>query len=165
MTAANADEWVAIRPGTEMAFALGLARAIITEGMATAAGAAGMLEMVSAYTPEAVAQQTDVPVETLRRIARAFATRRPSLAVAGGIAAQSEQSVALIAAVNLLNHLVGNVGETVRFDRVLNYEAVGSFADVQRLIGAMGEGQIGAMIVHGANPVYAVPSWAASAQR
>ncbi|HET9328525.1 MAG TPA: molybdopterin-dependent oxidoreductase [Candidatus Eisenbacteria bacterium] len=160
MTAANADEWVAIRPGTEMAFALGLARLILSEGLATAAGAGGLLELVSAYTPEAVEQQTDVPVDTLRRIARAFGTRRPSLAVAGGIAAQSEQSVALLAAVNLLNHLVGNVGETVRFDRALNYDAVGSFADVQRLIGAMGEGQVGALVVHGANPVYAVPAWA-----
>jgi molybdopterin-containing oxidoreductase family iron-sulfur binding subunit len=160
LTAANADEWVAIKPGTEMAFALGVARVIMSEGLATAAGSAGLLDLVSTYTPETVAQQTDVPADTLRRIARAFAQRRPSLAVAGGIAAQSEQSVPLLAAVNLLNYLVGNVGETVRFDRALNYDAVGSFADVQRLIGSMNEGQVAALVVHGANPVYAVPSWA-----
>jgi molybdopterin-containing oxidoreductase family iron-sulfur binding subunit len=160
LTASNADEWVAIRPGTEMAFALGLARVILAEGLAGGAAAPGLLDLVSAYTPEAVQQQTDVPADTLRRIAKAFASRRPSLAVAGGIAAQSEQSVPLLAAVNLLNYIVGNVGQTVRFDRALNYDAVGSFADVQRLIGTMGEGQLGALVVYGANPAYALPAWA-----
>jgi len=160
MTAANADEWVAIKPGTEMAFALGIARVILAEGLAVTPGAAALLDMVSAYTPEAVAEQTDVPADTVRRIARAFASRRPSLAVAGGIAAQSDQSVPLLAAVNLLNYAVGNIGETVRFDRALNYDSVGSFADMQSLIGTMGEGQLGALVVHGANPVYALPAWA-----
>ena len=160
LTAANADEWVAIRPGAEMALALGLARVILAEGLAVAPGAAALLDLVAAYTPEAVAEQTDLPADTVRRLARAFASRRPSLAVAGGIAAQSEQSVPLMAAVNLLNYVAGNVGETVRFDRALNYDAVGSFADVQRLIGTMGEGQLGALVVHGANPAYAVPAWA-----
>ena len=159
LTGANADEWIAVRPGGEMALALGLARVILAEGLAVG-GSGALLDLVAAYTPESVAEQTDIPADTVRRLARAFVARRPSLAVAGGIASQSEQSVALLSAVNLLNHVAGNIGETVRFDRNLNFDAVGSFADVQRLIGAMGEGQLAAMVVHGANPVYAVPAWA-----
>ena len=161
LTGANADEWIAIRPGGEMALALGMARVILTEGLGAASGDRGaLLDLVSAYTPETVAEQTDVPAETVKRLARAFAGARPSLAVAGGIAAQSERSVAMLAAVNLLNVVAGNIGETVRFDRILNVDAVGSFAEVQQLIGTMGDGRIDALVVHGANPVYAVPAWA-----
>jgi anaerobic selenocysteine-containing dehydrogenase/Fe-S-cluster-containing dehydrogenase component len=160
LTGANADEWIAIRPGGEMALALGMARVILSEGLTAPPGTSGLLDMVQAYTPEAVADQTEIPAETVRRLARLFATQRPSLAVAGGIASQSEQSVAMLAAVNLLNYVAGNVGETVRFDRTLNYEDVATFAEVQRLIAAMGEGQIDAVVVYSANPVYAVPAWA-----
>jgi len=104
MTGANADEWIAIRPGGEMAFALGMTRVILSEGLGPAVADKGpLLDLVSAYTPEAVAEQTDVPTEVLQRLARSFAGARPSLAVAGGVAAQSERSVAMLAAVNLLN--------------------------------------------------------------
>ena len=161
MTGANADEWIAIRPGGEMAFALGLTRVILSEGLGPAVADKGpLLDLVAAYTPEAVAEQTDVPAEVLQRLARSFAATRPSLAVAGGVAAQTERSVAMLAAVNLLNYVAGNVGETVRFDRTLNFDSVASFAEVQRLIGAMGEGRIDALLVAGANPVYAIPAWA-----
>jgi anaerobic selenocysteine-containing dehydrogenase/Fe-S-cluster-containing dehydrogenase component len=159
LTGANADEWIAARPGSEMALALGMVRVILTEGLGQGAGGNGLLDQVAAYTPEAVAEQTDVPAETVKRLARAFASRRPSLAVAGGIAAQTERSVATLAAVNLLNYVAGNVGQTIRFDRSLNYDAVASFADVQRLIASMSEGRVSALVVHGANPVYAVPAW------
>ena len=160
LTAANADEWIALRPGGEMALALGMARVLLAEGLSAVPNTGALLDLVSPYTPEAVAEQTDVPAETVRRLARAFVARRPSVAVAGGIASQSEQSVALLAAVNLLNYVGGNVGETVRFDRTLNLDAVASFADIQRLTGAMGESQLDVLVVHGANPVYAVPAWA-----
>jgi anaerobic selenocysteine-containing dehydrogenase/Fe-S-cluster-containing dehydrogenase component len=151
----SADEWVPVRPGGEMAVALAMVHVIQKENLGSASGVD-----VSAYAPEAVQQQTDVPADTIVRLARAFAAQRPSLAVAGGVANQSEQSVALLAAVNLLNHIVGNVGETVRFDRTLNHDAVATFSDVQRLIDAMAKGQVQVLLVHDANPAYAVPAWA-----
>jgi anaerobic selenocysteine-containing dehydrogenase/Fe-S-cluster-containing dehydrogenase component len=156
LTGANADEWIAIPPGRELALALGMAHVIVFEGLGRGEAAQ---DAVAAYTPDVVEQQTGVPAATVRRLARSFAQQRPSLAVAGGVAAQHEQSVALLAAINLLNWVAGNVGETVRFDRALNFDRVASFSDVQRLVTTMGEGQIGALVVHGANPVYAMPGW------
>jgi len=161
LTGVNADEWVAVRPGGEMALALGFAHVILSENLGPALGERGaLLDAVSAFTPEAVEKDTDVPADQVREMARHFARGRPSLAVAGGIATQSEQSVALLAAVNLLNYVAGNVGRTVRFDRTLNYDAVASFADVQRLIQSMGSGAVQVLLVHAANPVYATPAWA-----
>ena len=158
LTGANSDEWVAIRPGGEMTLALGMAHVILAEGLAAAG--ASLAEVVSAQTPEAVEKQTDVPADTVRRLARQFAKARPSLALAGGIAAQSEQAVATLAAVNLLNYVAGNVGQTVRFDRVADFAAITPFGEVQRLIASMEQGEVGALVAHGANPVYATPAWA-----
>lgn len=161
LTGANADEWVAVRPGAEMALALGFVHVIVSEGLAAGGPDRGAVsETVASYTPEAVEAQTGVSADDVRRLARGFVAQRPSLAVAGGIAAQTEQSVALHAAVNLLNYVAGNVGETVRFDRTLNYDSVASFAEVQRLIASMGEGAVSALVVAGPNPVYGVPAWA-----
>ncbi len=161
LTGANADEWIAVRPGGEMALALGMSRVILSESLGPALAERGALsDAVAAFTPEAVERQSDVPAAKVRELARAFAKAGPSLAVTGGIAAQSDQSVALHAAVNLLNYVAGNVGRTVRFDRTPSYEAVGGFCELQRLMGAMGDGKVDVLIVSGANPVYAVPAWA-----
>jgi molybdopterin-containing oxidoreductase family iron-sulfur binding subunit len=61
--------------------------------------------------------------------------------------------------VNLLNYVAGNIGQTVRFDRTLNDDAVGSFKDLQGLADAMDRGSVGVLVVHGANPAYATPAW------
>ncbi len=160
MTGSNADEWIAIRPGGEMALALGMAQVMLAEGLTAVPERAALLAATSAWTPAAVQHQTDVPAERVVEMARHFARLRPGLAVAGGIAAQSENSVALVAAVNLLNYVAGSIGTTVRFDRTANYDGVARFEDVQQLIAAMGEGRVGALVVHEANPVYALPPWA-----
>ncbi len=157
LTGANADEWVAVKPGGEMAMALGMVHVIIADGLAS--NGAGVADIVAAYTPEAVEAQTDVPSVTITRLARRFAQASPSLAVPGGIAGQSEQAVATAAAVNLLNWVVGNVGQTVRFDRAMNDEAVSPFSELQRLAESMEQGNVAALVVHGANPAYAAPGW------
>jgi molybdopterin-containing oxidoreductase family iron-sulfur binding subunit len=155
-TGSSADQWLPVRPGGEMALALAMVHVIQSEAL----GRGGSGADVSAFTPEQAQAQTDIPAATIVELARRFASERPSLAVAGGVATQSAQGVALVAAVNLLNHVAGNVGETLRFDRTLNYDAVAPFNEVQQLGQAMAQGQVEVLVVHGANPVYAVPAWA-----
>ena len=158
-TGVNADEWVAVRPGGEMALALAMANVILSEGLGPAvSGRAQLANAVSAWTPEAAAQQTDVSAEMITHMARHFAKAAPSLAISGGVAAQTDQALALNAAVNLLNYVTGNVGQTVKFDRTRNWDAVASFADVQQLINDMNGGSVDAIVVHKANPAYAVPA-------
>lgn len=156
LTGANADEWVAVRPGGEMALALGMAHVILAEGLGSGVDAS----LVAAFTPQAVAASTDVSAETIQRLARMFAKHRPSLALAGGISTQSSEGTALVAAVNLLNFVVGNIGTTVKFDSPLSFDGVASFAEFKSHIDRMGSGEVGLLLVHGANPAYATPKWA-----
>ncbi len=163
LTGANADEWVAVKPGGEMALALGMAHVIVAEGLGPAADRGALASAVSAFTPEQVAAQTDVPAESIQRLARMFAKQSPSLAIAGGIAAQGSQATALVAAVHLLNHAAGNVGRTLKFERTLDYSGLASFAQLGDLVASMSSGQVGALVVNGANPVHATPAWLAVA--
>ena len=160
-TGANADEWVAARPGTEFAVALGIANVIVSEGLGAAASERAALKAALAdWTPEKVAALTDVPAETITRLARLFTKRSPSLAVAGGIATQGTHGTALAAAVNVLNHVAGNTGKTVRFDRTLDVSGLATFAQFSTELAAMAAGNVEVLLVHGANPVYAAPDWA-----
>ncbi len=161
-TGCNADEWVAPTPGTEAALALGMAHVILAEGLARQGQ--GLAGLVAAYTPEAVSQQTGVPAETVQRLARLFAKTSPTLAIAGGISTQGDHGTALVAATNLLNWIAGNVGQTLRFDRTLNFDAVASFAQVREFAGQMAQGAFDVVLVHGTNPVYALPAWSGFAE-
>ncbi len=116
-TGASADEWVAARPGTEGAVALGLARAIIAAGLrpASAAGAAGALiagwsEGLADYAPDTVERLTGVSAKRLERLAREMAEHGPAVAAIGGQALAHTNGLAQALAVNALNALLGAVG-------------------------------------------------------
>ena len=165
LTGASADEWVAVKPGGEMAVALGMAHVILAENLGPAGAERSALQAaVAAWTPEAVEKTSDVKAADLRRIARLFAKHAPGLAVAGGISTQGTQATALVAAVNLLNYVAGSVGRTVVFDRTMDFAGVASFSQVAEVVKAMAAGAYDVVIVHGANPAYALPGWAGFAE-
>lgn len=123
ITAAKADEWIPIKPGTEGVLALGMANFIIREGLydrefvqrrafgfedwrdRTGTEHQGYKTLVlQNYSPGAVAEITGVPVESILNAAREFATRGPALAVGGGGDVYQQM------AVHSLNALAGNIG-------------------------------------------------------
>ncbi|MGE5231580.1 MAG: molybdopterin-dependent oxidoreductase, partial [Deltaproteobacteria bacterium] len=160
LTGQNADEWHAIRPGSEAALALALANLLVTEHGAAAGPLAGSL---AAFTPERAATESGVPAETIRRIAGEFAAAKPSLAVAGGVASQHRGAIEACAAVNVLNWVAGNIGQTVHFGADL--EAADGAAALDALGAALDGGQVAVLLVHEANPLYALPRSAGFAPR
>ena len=157
LTGLNADEWLSVRPGTEAAVALAMANAVATaRGAALPAGLAKM-------TPAAAAQETGVPAERIERIAREFAAAAPSLAVAGGVGSQHAGATQLCAAVNLLNFVAGNIGKTVKFGADL--AAADGYGALGDLTKAIDGGQVALLVVHDANPVYALPKASGFADR
>lgn len=86
ITASKADEWIPIKPGTDLAVLLAMIRTIINEELydrefvsSYTYGFEELKAAVQEYTPEWAAGISDVPAETIARIAREFATTRPAV--------------------------------------------------------------------------------------
>ncbi len=84
-TAAKADEWIPIRPGTDGAFALSLGQEIVKNGWQDeefiknyTVGYEKYAELVKDKTPEWCEKITSVPAETIRRIAKELASTKPA---------------------------------------------------------------------------------------
>jgi anaerobic selenocysteine-containing dehydrogenase len=96
ITASSADEWIAVRPGTEGTFALGIAGVIVAEGLyakefvfdqtsgvdaARDGGPALRALLEKNYSLERVSAETGISVNVILRIAREFAAARSRVAV------------------------------------------------------------------------------------
>jgi len=151
LTGLNADEWYPVRPGSEAALALTMANLVLAER----GGNPALRSALAAYTPEMAAQESGVPETTIERLAREFAAQQPSLAVAGGIATQHSGAIELCAAVNLLNFVAGNLGQTVHFGA--DNQSADGYAALDALLTGMDGGEVAVALVHEANPAYALP--------
>lgn len=128
LTAARADEWVALRPGTEASLALGIAYVLITEGLFNADFVRdhtfgfedwtdglgkrhlGFRSLVlSEYRLNKVSQVTDVPSRTILRLAREFAQNRPAVAIGDHQTSTLPGNPYAAMAVHSLNALVGSL--------------------------------------------------------
>jgi anaerobic selenocysteine-containing dehydrogenase/Fe-S-cluster-containing dehydrogenase component len=154
MTGMNADEWIAPDPGTEGKLALGIAHVIVRDRLARfPSDVARVQSLLDEHDPATVSSATGVPAETVERLAREFTTHT-SVAVAG---AQHDEAHAAAAAVNILNYVAGNVGVTVTFGADLNPAGESSYAKIASLVGAMQDGGVSVLFIHGANPAFATP--------
>ena len=151
LTGLNADQWHPINPGSEAVLALAMANVLLAER----GGASGLRGTLGGFTPEMAAQETGLPAATIQRLAREFGEARPSLAVAGGVGSQHAGATEVCAAVNILNYVAGNIGETVRFGADL--DTGDGYGAIQALLTALDAGQVDVAIVHEANPAYTLP--------
>ena len=178
-TGANADEWVAVHPGTEGLFALGLAHVILKEklGHAEAASTAGAHidgwhEGLAAYSPEAIAWKTGVAPETITRLAHEMAAGSPAVALVGGAPLAQTNGLFTALAVNALNALLGSVGKPggVQFTPELPLPSPslaahedseeGGATSVQALAQHILSGSprsVEVLLLHEANPVFSSP--------
>ncbi len=116
-TAAKSDKWIAVKPGSEGALALGLANVIINEGLFSqdfvdnhSAGFAECKKIVlDGFSPSVVSKMTGLEVSAIATIARDFAKARKPLAICGRGAGTSPGSLQDFLAVHVLNALVGSI--------------------------------------------------------
>jgi len=86
LTAKKADEWIPIKPGTDLAVVLAMMNIIISEGLYDkdyvaqySTGFDKLAQHVKQYTPEWASRISEVPAQDIVRIAREFATTRPAI--------------------------------------------------------------------------------------
>ena len=158
LTGMNADEWVAALPGTEGMLALAMAHVIVSRRLVPLPADVGRLAaLLARHTPAAVAAAIGVEQELIVRLATEFANSKGGLAVAGGMAAQYPNGAEIVAAVNILNYVVGAVGKLVKFGPDLAVGDAGTFRDLAQLTADMAGGRVALLFVHGANPAHSLP--------
>ncbi|PYO66616.1 MAG: hypothetical protein DMD69_13365 [Gemmatimonadetes bacterium] len=158
LTGMSADEWIAAKPGTEFMLALGMAQVIVARRLAPVPLDANRLTRLLP-TPQQIAPLAGFDATEIERLAREFAASKGGLAVAGGVATQYGDGAAmLVAAVNILNYVAGQVGRTVRFGPNHAIDAAGSFQQMAGLVAELAAGKFELLLVHGANPGHALPA-------
>jgi Fe-S-cluster-containing dehydrogenase component len=158
LTGANADTWLNCKPGTEILIALAVIKELLNRGVKGNAGYEtlnNLHELTAAVNLETVASQSGIAREKIISAAGYLAQAKSSLVIAGGVAA-GNNALALQSLVALINVLLGNVGKTVKLDRV---RKVGTdFAALRSLIAEVEKGEHVLMFVDGSNPIFTLPS-------
>ncbi|MBI4745892.1 MAG: molybdopterin-dependent oxidoreductase [Deltaproteobacteria bacterium] len=158
LTGANADEWVPAKPGTEGVLALAIAYAIIEDGYYQGSDAASWNALLSGYSPKDAAAVTEVAEGRIREIAKEFAQTRPSLAIGGENMARYENGMSGLVAVNILNHLAGNIGvrggviPNSGGSRTIDYKN-----NITALAAAASASKVKTLLVYNTNPVFTTP--------
>jgi anaerobic selenocysteine-containing dehydrogenase len=114
-TAAKADEWIPIQPGTDAALLLALCHVLFADGLVRLGDLAGRVNgvedvraVVAAFPPERVAAACRVPAATIRRLAHEIAAA-PAAALYGRIGLCNQEFGTLASwLVDVVNVLTGN---------------------------------------------------------
>jgi anaerobic selenocysteine-containing dehydrogenase len=119
-TAKAADWHIPIRPGTDGALALAMMHVIINEGLTDEAyvrdhtvGYEELVERVQEHTPEWASEQTGIPADDIRTLAREYATSQPSMIRIGVAIERHAGGGQTVRSISCLPSLVGawrNVG-------------------------------------------------------
>lgn len=116
-TSVWADEFIAVRPGTDTALALGIMHVLIREGLTDAAfierytlGYAELAAQAAQYPPEKVEALTGVPADTLIRLAREYGTVAPAFIRIGNGLQHHDNGGMAVRTIACLPALVGQWG-------------------------------------------------------
>jgi anaerobic selenocysteine-containing dehydrogenase len=158
-TAAVADEWIPVAPGTEGLVALAIGR-LVAEARGEAVPGAYQNVDVSA-----IAQSSGVSESTLRRLAHVFFTAEHALAIPGGSALTASNGLEAGASILTLNALAGNLGQAGGVFllpdlpvNAANPTLPNPLTDLQDLIQRMNSGSLKVLFIHGVNPAYELPA-------
>ncbi len=177
-TGANADEWIACRPGMEGVLALGIAHALLRQkspGRETNTRAGMLIDGWSAglpaYAPEAVEKQTGVSAAVIARLAREITERGRGAAIIGGAPLAHSNGAFNALAVNALESLI----DTGSGPAVLSFPAAppleksllapqaterGSDRSVEKVLLGDASHAPKVLLINGVNPVFSSPAGA-----
>ena len=181
-TAATADKWIPVNPGTEADLALGICAVMIKNNLFDAAnfkaGFAKFAAMVQIeYSLDKVAQTCGINPGEIEKIASLFAKAKRPVAVPGKGRGESGQNLKEFAAVHTLNCLAGNLNKSggvfimaqasdlsfpeAVMDDVAELGAgqekmAGSVNDLVEKINAAEKPVVDALFVYNANPCYSL---------
>ncbi len=156
-TAAKSDEWIPLRPGSELQVVQAIGRQV-----AEARGAAVPPAFASADVI-AAAEAAGVEPAALQHLADLFANAQRPLAIPGGATLAQSNGLQTAEAVLMLNALVDNLGK----DGGVFLSAVAPLADeyhrpatakeMTDFVAKLNSGSVKTLFIHGVNPLFELP--------
>ena len=157
-TAASADEWFPINPGSEALLAQGFGRLVAELKTGAVPGAYTNVDIAQ------VAQASGISENDLRRLAAIFVDVPRQIAIPGGVPLGHTNGLAVAESILAINLLAGNLGKEggvfLTPDSPLYPDqgtSPSSIGEVSALVDKMNGGKIKVLFVHGVNPVYDFP--------
>ncbi len=113
----KAHHWLRLKPGSDGALAMGMAKVIIEEGLYDkdyveryTVGLDELRKEVATFSLEDVQTETWIEVQTIRDVARMYATSKPAQILWGNALENSVCALQVCRAVTILRALTGNIG-------------------------------------------------------
>jgi anaerobic selenocysteine-containing dehydrogenase len=156
-TASKADEWIALRPGSEPHLVLALGKLVAEQRGVPVPAAFARADV------DAASAAADVPVEALEHLAEMFAHAERPLAIPGGAALGQSTGLQTAEAVLALNALVGGLGRpggvfvSPAAPLSADMHAPASMEAMAAFIDKLNSGQVKTLFLHGTNPVFELP--------
>lgn len=156
LTAANADEWLPTKPGSEFDVLAGVLRALIDAGAPGIQGAdkeQTLLWLGDASLAKA-SQASGIAESALRTIVNELVDLGPGLVVAGGAATQGTNATQVHMAALLINKAIGSVGITVDVGVQAYRTHRENVLSLRQLLDKIDAGEIETLLVYRSNPAY-----------
>jgi len=122
----RADFWVKPKPGSDLALVLGILNVVIEENLYDrkfvekwTVGFDELKAFVQKYSPERVAELTWVPDQSIRNIARFYATKKPACIICGNGMENNLNNYQFSRAASILRAITGNLcipGSEIEFE-------------------------------------------------
>ena len=166
-TAASADEWYPVSPGTEGMVALGIGRIIVEENLGRTGAQRENAHLYRNVDINRISEISGLEIEKLQRLARIFAQANRPVAIPGGYLAghsNVDEAMDAVMALNLILRRFGREGGVflpMKVPAAPYAEEIPttSFSQVLDLVDRMNNDKVKVMLIHGSNPIYDLPPY------
>ena len=161
LTAANADFWLACRPGSEAVLAFGLIGEALRSGRfndSTTPLRAEIENATAPYTKDRVVELTGVGVENYERLITALREAKNPLVLGTGAAAAGPNALQTDLAVNYLNWLLNPQLPLHDFAQRHRVETAATRAEFLAFFEALDQEPVDLLLLNNVNPVYTNPT-------
>jgi len=152
MTAANADQYIAVSPGKEAAVALAMMDSVARRVKSDKGDEAIDALLYSGYQPQPLPD--GITAKQIDEWAEAFVSAKSSVALAGPVGSTGPAAVLTALAANLLNYAAGRIGQTVDYSRPHALSKTAPGKQVREMLERLTAKDV--LIVHNGNPAYSM---------
>ena len=161
LTGANADQWLACRPGTERFIAFGLIKQMLAAGMGTSLSPTFRQVLTTSAAPfdrDFVVQHTGIPPQGYDNLVQSLIQARRPLILGSGTGAADTHGLLTQVSVNLLNLLLDPELRLLDFTRRHRVETAARRTDVLHFFNTLDTDNVELLLINNANPVFSMSS-------